>query len=721
VAITHIAQKAVAPSDIGVGGSLSASGMTAAAAGDLVCMMVIWGKSTGGGYNAIPTEANQGLPSGFVELDREPTQFDFGDGAGGYSTIAYGYASGGETSWTISPTIPGIYSGVSMVVDVFRGFGGSASVRSNAHQKSAGATGTVPSVTPSAGEETALWAPFALVPNYDPSTITSGWTLGTSASGGARQTLNSAYRIIASPSGSYSASISTADGGTGWIAYHVAFDNATPPPPPPDPAPGVVIDPTADSPVPIGEDVISWHVQRGASPEITGSAQVGSATVVLKNSIAAGADSDNKYNPENGSSPLIAYLRDGTALHISVNSDGRLAGTDPIGVFGGRTQDWTVIPAPGQSISPTVEVTCEDALGWYGRTPVNFGFAQGRSQGALRAAILAAIGETRTELAHEIMTMPLSSAEGNALGLLEDINRANGSRHFIRPASSSADWYTYVTRNRQHNLDGVADYTLSQLSNHVTSMQGWRLSADTVINQQKATVTPIVFSPAQTIVWQPDAMPISVTTTRPFEVWVEFDDYVASPIVDSSYSGSTPTITLTAYGTTAKLTITVASGTCTFAHLTIQGSIARRAPAESWIADDLTSQALPRGVRSGSEISGEYVGTLSAARGIAEHVVWRYATPQTRPTITVENWLPYQYQVEIGDLIAYTSPQLGVTSVLFEVVGITHDGNLAAGTSGAPVVHHVSQFVLERCRVQSDPGWFVLNSSTLNSTKILAY
>jgi hypothetical protein len=507
VAITHVQQIASGVSTSTSSGVVTVSGLSGINAGDLVCIFVQWG--AGGGFDHIPATITYGALTGQTEIDRYDVVVQNSGGLCGRTTAAYGFAVGGETSIAIDggfatpATDLGIRGGITIVVDVFRGFAGSVSVRDFAHQESAGGSGTLPTVNPSAGTETALWGPWAITPDYHPSSVTSGWTLGTEVTGGARQTANSAYRIISSPSGSYSATVSSAGGETRWIAYHVAFDGSTPPPPPPDPEPGVVLDPTATVPVPISDDIISWTITRGASAEITGAATAGSATVVLKNSIAAGADSDDKYNPDNASSALISYLRDGTALWIGVNSDGKLSGTTPRGLFGGRTQDWTVIPAEGASVAPTVEVTCEDALGWMGRVPVNFGYAAGRSQGDLRAAILAAADETRTDLAHEITTMPLSAAEGSALELLEALNRANGTRHFAKPADSSANWYTYTTRNRQWRLDATSDASLSQLTDHVTAMGGWRLSADTVINQQKATITPVVFSPAQTIVWQP--------------------------------------------------------------------------------------------------------------------------------------------------------------------------------------------------------------------------
>jgi hypothetical protein len=461
----------------------------------------------------------------------------------------------------------------------------------------------------------------------------------------------------------------------------------------------------------ISGTVASWKISRGASAEITGGATLGAATIVLN-------DPDGRYNPRNASGPLYGKLTDGVPLWLGVNSDGAFSGIDPRGLFAGRMTDITPLPSGGADTPPQVEIGAEDALGWYGRTPAQLAYAEGRAQGAFRAAVLAAAGETRTDLAHEIATMPLSNADGDLLGVLEALNKANGTRHFCKPADSPYTWYAYTTRNRQHGLTGTADAALSVESDHVTGSTGWRLSADTVINRQSATVVPIVFTPGTLTVWEASDLPIEVTTARPYEVVVSFDDFVAGPILDIASTGATVTAVLTPFGQAAKVSLSVASGTATVLALSIEGSLARRPPAETAVANDTASQAGSRGIRAGADISGELVGTLASARGIAEHVVWRYGTPQLRPTLTVVNWIPEMFELDLCDIIAVTSPQMSLTSHLFEIVGLTLEGIVAAS---ADLCYHVATYVLEECRVQSDPGWFVLNSSLLDSADSLAY
>lgn len=496
-----------------------------------------------------------------------------------------------------------------------------------------------------------------------------------------------------------------------WAGYSVAIAGVT------DPlVPGVVVD-FDDDGFDVGSDdiltpdVMDWTITRGASAEITGGANPGSATFHVRDKARTG-----KYNPRNASSPLYPNLHDGLRVHIAVNDDGTLtAGGNVKGLFAGRTTDISVLADAGPNPAIVTEFACEDPLAWYQRTPVHITDSRTRSHRELRLAILDSTGETRTDLDNEIGTMPLSSAEGDAFGVLGRINQANGTRHFAKPKDDAADWYAYTTYNRQHKLSGTSDASVDAGSDHATETSGWKLSGDTVTNQQRAAVDTIAFLDAERIVWTHDALPLIVSGT--VDVWVEYPDYTENATIEYERTGTAPTVTLTSFGRTAKITLTSA-GTTTFTLLRIRGNEVVRGDVQEFVADDLTSQALPRGVRAGSDITGDYVGVLAMARGIAQHVVWRYGTPQLRPTLTIENWFPDMFERDLYDVIDVTSLNLGSDAVLFEIVGLTHVGHIASPT----VVHHTVTYVLQECRVQTDPGWFILDSSHLDpGTDVLAY
>ena len=350
------------------------------------------------------------------------------------------------------------------------------------------------------------------------------------------------YTCTATGSGQYSTSDS-------YSRMVIVLATATTSPPP-DPEPGGVLDPVGEidaDPIPITDYLAEWTIRRGAGADITGGAETGTAVLRLRNI-------DDQFNPENGSSPLIDYLRDGTAIWVGINNDGLLTGTEPRGLFGGRITDISVLPQQGQSTAPFVEIVAEDAIGWLGRNPVTIPFIRGASHQTIRQLVLEAAGETRVDLADEPRTVALAGGDGTALRLLEELNKANGTRHFAKPADAATDWYLYTSRNRQWRLDATVDATLDD--DNITAISGWRLSADTVINQQRATITPITFTPSTFEVWQAETLPLIITPERPLDVWVEFDDYVDAPTVNLAYSGDAPTTqTLDDFGQRAHLVI----------------------------------------------------------------------------------------------------------------------------------------------------------------------
>jgi hypothetical protein len=66
--------------------------------------------------------------------------------------------------------------------------------------------------------------------------------------------------------------------------------------------------------------------------------------------------------------------------------------------------------------------------------------------------------------------------------------------------------------------------------------------------------------------------------------------------------------------------------------------------------------------------------------------------------------------------------QLSITARIFEIVGLTHHTDLAAlDGDDNPVVLHTTTYVLQECREQTDPGWFILDDSLLDGADVLAY
>jgi hypothetical protein len=69
------------------------------------------------------------------------------------------------------------------------------------------------------------------------------------------------------------------------------------------------------------------------------------------------------------------------------------------------------------------------------------------------------------------------------------------------------------------------------------------------------------------------------------------------------------------------------------------------------------------------------------------------------------------------DVLSVTVDGMSMSARHFEVIGRSIDIAIAASTvQSASVV-----YVLQECRVQSDPGWFIVGTSLLNSADKLAY
>jgi PKD repeat protein len=526
------------------------------------------------------------------------------------------------------------------------------------------------------------------------------WNFGDGSGAGTAQHPSHEYTAA----GTYTVSLVATNASGSGTATKVAYVT------PYEPVPGVGVSWDDVTFTDISADLMRWTIRRGAGGLVRDGGYSGSATFLLRNR-------DNKYNPENTGGELFGLLRDGPRVWVGVNADGTLATDDQTvyGMFAGRITEITPIVVPGAAYPPTVEIVCEDPLSWIARTPVTISESRTRSHKELREAVLAAANETSIDLAYEPETMPLSGANGLAGGILKELNAATGTRHFVRPADIREDFYEIVSVRRTQGLGGVAAGTVDAGADHVTATAGWRKSAETVINQQRVSINPVYFGAATEVVWTAPTLPFTVDS--PTEMWVDFDDFVDNPQPSINYTGGTATAVLTSFGRSAKILLDSTSSSVITA-LHIEGSIAKRALPESYVKDDATgSQDAPRGIRGGTDIRDDYVGTIASARGLAEHVVWRYADPKYRPTLTVENWMPQMFDLDLFDLLAVTSSQIGVTGRIFEIIGVTHTCYRASNNG----VHHVVDYELVESRVQSPKDWFTLDVSELDSSHVLAY
>lgn len=601
--------------------------------------------------------------------------------------VHYKIAAAGESATL--PTISDTVGASSYVLYEVSGLGGgvtldgaTASIFANT------ATATIPALTPSAGRQVwllaAQWKNIA-GPNPGPQTLTA-FTAGedTGYAGlGNRLRLSCWYRTVTSASGSYGnvALSSSGDAGDDGHTLLLGWDASEP---------GIWIDWDADgfdtdttstarlvrllpAAVPASDnitpDVMSVAWSRGASSDHVSAAGPGNATIIVQNS-------DGKYNPDNSASSLYGKLVPGRPVWCgAIRTTGALSGSGTVrGFFAGHVTEIVPTPVPGGN--PWAEILCEDPLGNYRRATASVAPSQTRSQGDFRGAILDAIDESsaRRSLETEGGMLPFSAADTRgALALLEDLNRATGSRHFVAPADSKEGWYAYYAVNRLHKLTAAADEAIN--ADDVTALSGYRVTNDTIVNEQRATVSPIDFSPVNQTVWTYGQTPLTVTSARNVTIWAEFADYVFSAAVVVSSSGGTLTTTLTSFGTSAKLVLHVSGAPVTIGSLRITGQALLRGDDETVLGEDAASRDHRRyGPRAGSDITSDWIGQTGAAQGLVDFLVWKFREPLKRPTVTIAGksgtTLDTLLDRDLFDVVTLTVDRLNVVSRRFEIIGL---------------------------------------------------
>lgn len=525
------------------------------------------------------------------------------------------------------------------------------------------------------------------------------------------------YRIVDPASGSFTIG-ATLGASADWLMAAGAFIEA---PAPTVITPGFWLDVDNDGFADDDNrtaDVISVTWNRGGTADLTGGVQPGQATAILKND-------DGTYLPENPDGLFFGKLRPGLRMWFGCNSDGTLdeKGDTVYGLFAGILKEIAPIPeaGAGPDWTPTVQMIFEDALGWYSRQQVRVSDSTTRSQRQFREAVLGAIPETLFTLDNETATLPLSGADQtDALSLLTQLNASNGTRHYIHPQQSLTDWYTYVTRNRQYNLGGASIASYDAGAKHVTRMDGWRYSDDTIINYQEATIEPISFPPDRDIVWMYDVATFTVTSAAPFKIIANFSDYVKGPVLSFTSSGSI-SATLTPFGGSALIEITSGSSGVV-SNLRIAGRLVRRALPLTVKAEDPTSedQVTGYGVRTGVPLSGSLIGAQAAAQGICDAIVFRFAQPKKRPLMTVVNDFPTMLGLELYDIIDVTVAQLSVSAKVMEIVGLTGRANRAAETPDGPLSLYEFDYQLQEATLQEPQEFFTSDVSTSDGPDVLA-
>lgn len=640
-------------------------------------------------------------------------------------TITVFYRSTGTQGTAVVATFTPTSNDYCLQVMEYTGSGSLGDVVTSVTNHSTSAA--LPAVTPVPNQPALMIAVRQQQPSLE-GTFPAGWTNRASSyqSGGDRFRYETWDQIVALAGGSYDGSITgIADGSTDYALVTLAFTSAN--------EPGIWMDwagngfgddtsATGDDPrlarglpqdalASVSDNVTPWVMRadwnRGGSYDHVGAAGPGGFTLILDNS-------DGRYDPDNTASPLYGFMQPGIPVWGgAIATTGALSGAGSVaGFLAGYVREFALtVDSSGQRIC---EVIGEDAFGRYQSSLVSVEPSLSRSQVEFRGAILDALGEStgRRDLDDESGQLPFSAVDTlNGLDVLEELNTATATRHFMRPADSKEAWYDYVTVNKVHGLGDAADGTLD--GDDIHSVDGWRITNDNVIEVQRADFSAITLTPDNAEVWRLADVPLSVSAVTPTVIWAQFTDYVFNASVDYNAAGSLTTA-ITNFGKTAKIELWYSSlsGSTSLSELRVLGQQVVRGDTQQVVAGDTSP-----GARAGSTISSDYIGQAGAAQGLVDFIVWKYGQPLKRPALTVEGKNAATFSTIFGrdlfDVLDVSITKLSLTTRRLEIVGLR-----GSVIPGGP--HYSVTYELQETPNQSPVDWFAVDTDAVNGSTLIA-
>jgi hypothetical protein len=209
-------------------------------------------------------------------------------------------------------------------------------------------------------------------------------------------------------------------------------------------------------------------------------------------------------------------------------------------------------------------------------------------------------------------------------------------------------------------------------------MGGYDYTDEAIINSQRATGHARV-PVSGVLLWDLSSYPFSVGVGASIDVWASWTD-PALNVVGAYVASGTPTVTVVPFYHSAKITLAGGASGATFSSLTLSGTSYVRVVLGSELVQDAASMALSWGEMQGNPIDTDFLGSNSAAKGIASYIVWRYGAPRSKPTLVVENRFPSILVRKLGDRITLTSRLLSETTVDYFIrslsTTINNDGSI---------------------------------------------
>lgn len=411
---------------------------------------------------------------------------------------------------------------------------------------------------------------------------------------------------------------------------------------------------------PSGEPSVTFG--RGVSFDGAGTPP-GYATISVSNN-------DRAFNPRNGSSTYASVLRLGKPVRITA-----VYSATTYYLFHGFLR--RIVPGDGFA-----QLVCQDALFNFSRRETNLAASVTRSINGFRGAILDDIGEAAgsRSLSNEgpEATVTYTGADGNdAAGLLETLDRATGTMHYVVPTSTG---YQYVTlaRTALQSLASVETWSDTDFSSpFAVDLPGYDYTDEGIVNEQRVEANPRLLDDDPSTVWSKEKiwLPAGATRTR----WPRWDDPTFELAISYDVNAGSPTVTMTPFARTAKLVIAAGGSNANLQNLKIRGRVARSVELDAGIASDATSQST-YGLLRGGDISSDYIASEAWSDSLAAWYVYRYKDPRARPPVVFENRFPTQLQRQVGERVTLTAAEHSLSGVEMLIASFQTEIRESGGT-----------------------------------------
>ena len=361
---------------------------------------------------------------------------------------------------------------------------------------------------------------------------------------------------------------------------------------------------------------------------------------------------DRRFNPLNSSSPIIAQLKFGKKLRLTCTHS-----AVTYYLFEGYLRSIF------QRDDGFAELHCQDALYNFAQKETYISGSFGRTMNSFRSAILSDIAYSGSSLATnggESMTGYTGADAANVLSLLTELNRATGTIHYMNPTSGGAD-YTTIDRTTFQTAASSEDWVDTDLSTpFATDLGSTVYSDERLVNSQRVQARPRE-KQSEIEIWRKPRWTVNASSSE--TRWANFNDpVIGTPTASYTTISGSPTVTVTAYGRTAKVVVAAGGTAVDLKNVVLRGYPATEVEVGSAKFEDATSIST-YGRYEGGEIASDYLPSEAHANGLGSYIVWRNKDASLVPGPTFVNRFPTQLARDVGDVVRITSTELGPTTL----------------------------------------------------------